>query len=214
MSILTFDWVQIAFYLSPLSTPWWAQANLLVGFVLSFWIIAPTMYFTNTWYVQYLPIMSSHAFDNTGEPYNFTRILTPQNTLDQSKYEAYSPLLLPTVFAISYGLSLTTTSATLSHPFFYFRKQIWVQSKRSLSEMPDIHARLMSKYKEVPDWWYGVIFLSMFVLAIICTEVWPSELPIWALFVTLLIAFIYVVPIGMIMAITKYVISRCPFSYY
>lgn len=32
MSILTFDWAQIAYNLSPLATPWWAQANVLAGF--------------------------------------------------------------------------------------------------------------------------------------------------------------------------------------
>ena len=207
MSVLTFDWAQIAFNLSPLATPWWAQANVLGGFVLFFWIITPALYFSNIWYAQYLPILSSHAFDNTGQYYNVTAILTSQNTLDQAKYEAYSPLFLPTVFAISYGLSFASVCATLSHALFYFRKQIWVQSKRSLSEMPDIHARLMAKYQEVPDWWYGAIFLSNFVLAIICIEVWPSELPVWALIVALLIAFVYVVPIGMIQAITKYVPS-------
>lgn len=164
------------------------------------------MYFSNVWYAQYLPILSSHAFDNTGAYYNVTRILTPDNTLDQTLYEAYSPLFLPTVFAISYGLSFASVCATLSHAFLYFRKQIWVQSRRSLSEMPDIHARLMSKYREVPDWWYACIFLIMFAFAIISIEVWPSELPVWALIVSLLIAFVYIVPIGMIQAITKYVV--------
>jgi OPT family oligopeptide transporter len=214
MSLFTFDWAQIAYALSPLATPWWAQANVLGGFVFFFWIISSALYFTNTWYAQYLPILSSHAFDNTGAHYNVTRILTPHNTLDQAKYEAYSPLFLPIVFAISYGLSFASVCATLSHALFYFRKQIWAQSKRSLREMPDIHARLMSKYKEVPDWWYAMIFLSMFAFAIISIEVWPSELPVWALIVALLIAFVYVIPIGMILAITKYVncfISIPPF---
>ena len=210
MSILTFDWAQIAYNLSPLPTPWWAEANILAGFVFFFWFITPILYFTNTWYAQYLPILSSHAFDNIGEHYNVTRILTPQNTLDQAKYEAYSPLFLPTVFAISYGLSFASVCATLVHAFLYYRKQIWIQSRRSLSEMPDIHARLMSKYKEVPDWWYGMIFLSMFAFAVISIEVWPSELPVWALFVALLIALVYVVPIGMIQAITKCVTPWLP----
>lgn len=210
MSILTFDWAQIAYLLSPLATPWWAQANILAGFVFFFWFITPILYFTNTWYAQYLPILSSHAFDNTGEYYNVTRILTPGNTLDHVKYEAYSPLFLPTVFAMSYGLSFASVCATLTHAFLYFRKQIWVQSRRSLSETPDIHARLMSKYQEVPDWWYGVILLSMTVFAIISIEAWPSQLPVWALILALLIAFIYVVPIGIIQAITKCVILCAP----
>lgn len=34
------------------------------------------------------------------------------------------------------------------HAILYFRKQIWVQSRRSIHEQPDIHARLMSRYRQ------------------------------------------------------------------
>ena len=47
----------------------------------------------------------------------------------------------------------------------YYRKQIWVQARRSMHEQADIHARLMAKYPQVPDWWYAIIFgesLSIF----------------------------------------------------
>ena len=36
MSLITFDWSQIAFIGSPLATPWWAQVNVAGGFVLFF----------------------------------------------------------------------------------------------------------------------------------------------------------------------------------
>ena len=36
MSIITFDWSQIAFIGSPLATPWWVEANLAGGFVFFF----------------------------------------------------------------------------------------------------------------------------------------------------------------------------------
>lgn len=61
----------------------------------------------------------------------------------------------------------------------------------------------MAKYPEVPDWWYAIIFLVMFAFGVISIEVWPSELPVWAFVVALLIAFVYIVPIGMIQAITN-----------
>ena len=114
---------------------------------------------------------------------------------------------------VQYGLSFASITATITHTFLYFRKQIYQQARRSLTEMPDIHARLMSKYQEVPDWWYAVIFVSMFVFAIISIEVWPTELPVWGFVLALLIAFIYIVPIGMIQAITKYVFSPSLCSY-
>lgn len=47
MSFLTFDWQLISYQTSPLVTPWWAQCNLFIGFVLFLWIIAPILYWTN-----------------------------------------------------------------------------------------------------------------------------------------------------------------------
>lgn len=89
------------------------------------------------------------------------------------------------------------TPATITHTFLYYRKQIWVQARRSMSEQPDIHARLMSKYQQVPDWWYAVIFgksvqipcdvlrlkvllAVMFVFGVVTIEVWNTEMPVWA----------------------------------
>ncbi|KIJ40174.1 hypothetical protein M422DRAFT_107595, partial [Sphaerobolus stellatus SS14] len=44
MSVITFDWAQIAYIGSPLAIPWWAAANVFAGFVVIFWIIAPAIY--------------------------------------------------------------------------------------------------------------------------------------------------------------------------
>jgi hypothetical protein len=108
---------------------------------------------------------------------------------------------------MAYGLSFASITATLMHSFLYYRKQVWAQSRRSMGEQPDIHARLMSKYEQVPEWWYGIIFgafvsingsldmsnlcvhltVSMFVFSIILIEVWHTEFPVWALCLSLLI---------------------------
>ena len=114
--------------------------------------MVPILYYTNAFYTGYLPISSRISYDNTGASYNVTAILTPELTIDMAKYKAYSPLFLSATFALSYGLSFASITATLVHSFLYFRKQIWVQSRRSLHEQPDIHAKLMSRYKQVPDW--------------------------------------------------------------
>ncbi|KAH7884149.1 OPT oligopeptide transporter protein-domain-containing protein [Phlebopus sp. FC_14] len=203
MSVITFDWSQIAYVGSPLATPWWAAANILFGFVVFYWIITPILYFTNTWDSQYMPIQSRQVFDNMMEPYNVTRILTPEVTLDMDAFQAYSPLFMSTCFAVSYGLSFATITATLVHAFIHFRKQIIHQARRSLREQPDVHARLMSKYPQVPEWWYLALFTTMFVLGVISIEAWPTHMPVWAFVIALLIAFTYVIPCGMIQAITN-----------
>ncbi|KAI0667564.1 small oligopeptide transporter [Trametes maxima] len=203
MSLITFDWSQIAYIGSPLATPWWASANVAAGFVFFFWIITPILYYTNTWYSKYMPMSSRTSFDNTGASYDVSRVLTADSTLDVEKYKAYSPLFLSTTFALSYGLSFASITATVTHTILYFRKQIWIQARRALSEQPDIHARLMSRYRQVPEWWYGIIFVTMFVFSVISIEVWHTQMPVWALVLALVVAFVYIIPIGMIQAITN-----------
>lgn len=103
-------------------------------------------------------ISSRTSFDRFGQSYDVSKIINDDATINVAKYEQYSPLFLSTTFALSYGLSFASITATLMHTLLYFRKQIWVQSRRAMSEQPDIHARLMSRYPQVPEWWYGLIF--------------------------------------------------------
>ncbi|KAI0076152.1 OPT oligopeptide transporter [Panus rudis PR-1116 ss-1] len=203
MSIVTFDWAMIAYVSSPLATPWWAEVNVIAGFLFFFWFLTPLLYYTNTWYAQYMPISSRTSFDNTGHTYDVTKIITPNLTLDVDKYKSYSPLFLSTTFAISYGLSFASITATITHTFLYFRKQIWTQAKLSMQEQPDIHARLMARYRQVPEWWYSVVFVTMFAFGVVSIELWHTDFPVWAFIVALVISFVYTIPIGMIQAITN-----------
>jgi OPT family oligopeptide transporter len=56
---ITFDWTQVAGYLgSPLTTPWFAASNVVIGLVLWYWIVAPILHFTNVWEGLYFPYSS------------------------------------------------------------------------------------------------------------------------------------------------------------
>uniref|UniRef100_A0A0W0FUN2 Putative small oligopeptide transporter n=1 Tax=Moniliophthora roreri TaxID=221103 RepID=A0A0W0FUN2_MONRR len=201
-SVLTFDWNQITYIGSPLATPWWAQVNVLLGFIFFFWIIAPILYYRNTWYSQYLPVMSTAAYDNTGQPYNLTRVMSG-GRLDVEAYKAYSPLYISIALIMNYGLSFMAVTATITHTIVYWWKPVRLHFKRSLREQPDVHARLMSKYQHVPDWWYGCLFVITFAFGAICIELWPTDMPIWALIVALVIVLVFIIPFGMIEATTN-----------
>jgi hypothetical protein len=71
--------------------------------------------FTNTWYAKYMPISSGGSFDNRGKTYKVTNIITDDKVFDEAKYKAYSPIFLSTTFAISYGLSFASITATITH---------------------------------------------------------------------------------------------------
>ncbi|GLB41159.1 putative OPT oligopeptide transporter protein [Lyophyllum shimeji] len=202
-SLLTFDWNEIAFIGSPLATPWWAEANVMIGFVLFYWFLTPILYYNNVWYSQYMPISSINAYDNTGKIYDLERIIDDAASIRVSEYKQYSPVYLSITFVISYGLSFLSIAATITHAIIHFWKPIKVQFKQSLREAPDIHARLMAKYPQVPEWYYACIFVVTFTFACVCIQVWPAGMTIWALVIGLIVSVIYVIPIGMIQAVTN-----------
>lgn len=103
---VTFDWAQIAYIGSPLITPWWAAANVVAGLIIIMWIVAPIIYYKNALYSAFLPILSAAVFDNTGKPYDVSRILTPDFLFDREKYDAYSKVYLPSPMPWPMGYNL------------------------------------------------------------------------------------------------------------
>ncbi|KUJ19167.1 small oligopeptide transporter-like protein [Mollisia scopiformis] len=201
---ITFDWTQISGFVgSPLIPPWFAIANTMIGVVAFYMIGASALHYSGTWSAKFLPMSDSITYDNTGASYNTTRILTPQFTLDLEAYKGYSPLFLSTTFALSYGLSFAAIAALIVYTYLNHGKQIWQQFRNSTKEEPDIHMKLMSKYKEAPTWWYMALFAIMIGLSLITVLAFPTNLTWWAFLLALGISFAFSLPIGIIQAITN-----------
>ncbi|GJJ13878.1 hypothetical protein Clacol_008135 [Clathrus columnatus] len=202
MSILTFDWNQISWVGNPLISPWWTQVNIGVGGALFYWLLAPALYFTNTFYSKYLPISAPVGFDNTGFPYDQNRILV-NGTFSEELYSQYSPLYLPITFALAYGLTFMACTSAIVHTFLWYRKEL-VRGFRSTTKIEqDIFYRLNARYKPTPNWWYIVLGVISFFLGIIAIEIDHTGLPIWAYMISLLVAAVYVVPGGIILGTTN-----------
>lgn len=201
---ITFDWTQIAGYASsPLVPPAHAIINTLIGVVLFFWFTTMGLHYTGTWYADYLPISDSNSYDNTGNLYNVSKILTPQYTLDLDKYHDYSPLFLSTTFALTYGLSFASIAATVVHVALFHGADIWARVRNLKDDNDDIHYRMMMKYREAPWYWYAVLFLIMFGMGMGVSVGYETNLSWWAFIVSLIIAIVWFVPIGIIQGITS-----------
>ena len=151
--------------------------------------------------------MSSNVFDNTGSIYNLSRVINADGSFNLEAYQAYSPLFLPPSGTIAYGLAFASITALLMHTLLYNSKRIWANAQRNLREQPDIHARLMSVYKEVPHWWYFSVFcacinnqlkpqtwlcimsftVTTLAFGVVVIEVWDTQLPIWAFVLSIII---------------------------
>lgn len=70
-------------------------------------------------------------------------------------------------------------------------------------EPDDIHMKLMKGYPEVPDWWYIVALSICVVLGIVTVEVFKTGLPVWGYLVALLVAWVYIIPSAIMVAMTN-----------
>jgi hypothetical protein len=61
----------------------------------------------------------------------------------------------------------------------------------------------MRVYPEVPHLWYACLGFAALIMMMVTVEIFPTKLPIWALFVALSLGGILAVPAGMIQAITN-----------
>ncbi|KAJ7655686.1 OPT oligopeptide transporter protein-domain-containing protein [Mycena polygramma] len=202
MSVLTFDWAQVTWIGSPLMVPWWAEVHVFLGFIMFFWILTPALYYSNSWDLAYFPISANIPYDRFGNQYNITNVITAGDTFNATAYALYSPLYLPATYAMTYLLAFALSTCVIMHTLLYHGRSLLNGVKKMRVESDDIHAKLMRNYPEVPDWWYLLSFCVFFSLAIVAMEVWHTEVPIWALLLSVALPIIYILPSGFIYAMT------------
>ncbi|KAJ5641340.1 Sexual differentiation process protein isp4 [Penicillium lividum] len=201
---LTFDWTQIAGYNgSPLQTPWFSICTTMMGMIFWYWVVTPAVHFSGMFYSDYLPISDSTSYDNTGKVYKASRILTPEFTFDLQKYQKYSPIFLSTTFMISYGLSFAAIISMITHVGLFHGAEIWNRIRHINDDQEDVHNRLMSRFKPVPFWWYGIVMVVMLAMALGIVLGYDTHLTWWAFLLSIFISAIWTLPIGLVGAMTN-----------
>ncbi|SCU89503.1 LANO_0D05204g1_1 [Lachancea nothofagi CBS 11611] len=203
---ITFDYTQVSQAMagSVFATPYWVSANTCVSVVIFFIIILPILYFTNTWYAKYMPVISSSTFDNTQKTYNVNKILNPDYSINMEKYIAYSPLFVPFSYLLSYALNFAAVIAVFVHCGLYHGKDMWKKMRNKNHGGLDIHMRIYTKnYKDCPEWWYVVLQVIMVGLGFATVCGFDSGLPAWGFVVALLVSLVNFVPQGLLEAVTN-----------
>jgi len=67
--------------------------------------------------------------------------------------------------------------------------------------------RLISKYPEVPEWWYGALWVAFTAIGFASVLAYPTQLPWWGFIVSCFIAFVFILPLCMIKGITNIQLS-------
>jgi OPT family small oligopeptide transporter len=202
LSPITFDWSQIAYNTNPLLSPSWAAINVFAGFAFFFWIIVPILYYTNVWFTGYLPLMTADVYDRTGALYDTARVVSEDHSLDEAAYRNYSPPFLSATFAFIYGPSFAAITSVLSHIAMWHGRDLWAAFKGR--NRLDIHARLIrASYRPTPWYWYAGIIIIITAMAIAMVEVYETKLPVYGVFLGLIIPALYMIPCGIVQGITN-----------
>ncbi|KAG0051965.1 hypothetical protein BGZ83_003103 [Gryganskiella cystojenkinii] len=201
LGTIALDWSAASYYIQPLVTPWFAQVNILIGFMLVVWVMVPWAYYSNLWNSKNFPILSAGLFREDGSEYNKTLILTA-NVLEETKYLAYGPVRMDSFFALTYGVGFAGLTATVVHVILYNGKEMVDRWRSARAENEDIHSRLMRIYPEVPDWWYIILFVTSMGLSFVTCIVW-DYMPWWAVFLAVGLAIFFVLPVGIVQAVTN-----------
>ncbi|KAH7050077.1 OPT oligopeptide transporter [Macrophomina phaseolina] len=204
----TFDWNILLFIEgnSPLVLPFFYWANQLVGMLATVPVILG-MWYTNIYNTGYLPINSNRIFDNTGNEYNISLAVNDRGMFDSERYENYSPAYLTASNLMVYLSFFAIYAATVSYAWLYHRheiglglKNVFKRGKRT--EYQDVHNRLMSAYPEVSEWWYLTVLLAAIGCSIGGVAGWDTNTTPAVVFYGLALCLIFVVPVGLIYAIT------------
>jgi hypothetical protein len=58
----------------------------------------------------------------------------------------------------------------------------------------------MKKFKEVPDWWFLVVFLVVLTLSLIFCRIFPLDIPEWTIFISLAVKNFFCIPLAILTA--------------
>ncbi|KAG2061444.1 OPT superfamily oligopeptide transporter [Suillus hirtellus] len=205
----SFDWSLIT-QAYPLYWPLQTQVSSWIGLAFGYALMTGC-YYTDVFqgYSRGLPFMSTALFTGNGSSYNQSAILTPDNTLDPAKYAEVGPPFMTTTYAVSTLMSYASMGAAFSHILLWHWRELWGAFKgfnflKSEQEFDDVHFQRMKVYKEVPQWWYGSVFIVSLGLAIGMAYVGINTLPWWSLIVFTILSFIIAVILGFIYSVTGF----------
>ncbi|KAK9481893.1 OPT oligopeptide transporter protein-domain-containing protein [Lipomyces starkeyi] len=211
--VTTFDWTVVNHGFGPLTVPFYTAANQYFGLVLSAFAIIG-MYWSNYKYTAYLPINTNTLMTNAGQPYAVQKVLS-NGLLDDKKYQKYSPPFYSAGALLGTGANFLFHTLTVTGIFLSEWKTLYESltdmvrdlrnpRRSNYAKFNDVHSRMMARYKEVPDWWFYVVFVGGFVLSVAAVTAYPSQTKVQGLLIVFGISFVCLIPIVLLESITGY----------
>ncbi|KAK4051978.1 hypothetical protein OIO90_004508 [Microbotryomycetes sp. JL221] len=187
-----------------LYTPFFAQASYFAGFAFNMWVVTPLLYFSNWWDARsYDSPLAAHLYNSTYGRLDVIDLLNPDLSLNETRFAEIEPIRLTPYFALSYGISFAVLTSAITTVILWHWKDIQAAFGRR-DQAGDIHVEMLERsYEPIPKVYYTGVFFSMLAAAAVLVTFYPLQLPVWGLLLSILMAAIFLVPVGVIAAITN-----------
>ena len=85
----------------------------------------------------------------------------------------------------------------------WYQKDIVHRFHNTLKDEHDVHSHLMQHYPEVPMWWYVITGIIPFAFVCTAIKIVPTQLPLWAAIIAILLSFSSAIPLSIFTAISR-----------
>ncbi|EJD55165.1 OPT superfamily oligopeptide transporter [Auricularia subglabra TFB-10046 SS5] len=198
-------------------TPLKTQINQWIGFLFTYLFMA-ALYYGNVWKAKNFPFMSQALFYENGTVYDQNQILT-NNALAGVLLGIECEYLVALVCSEAYHaaqawfllVSNLALGACLVHVFLWHWKDVKGAftglAFRQAVDVQDEHYEKMKAYRNVPHWWFIVVFVCAYAVAQATNYNADSGLPWWTFTVLLVMTFSLTVIYGYLASITGFSLS-------
>lgn len=146
-------------------------------------------------------------------------LITPQISLNETAYAEYGPIYVGAQLLWGTFFDYASYTSALCWMLLFGYPQIksiitkqWERRQNNVDnpaeQYDDQLNILMRSYKEVPLWWFIVLFLCSFIPVIIMLSAGQLFIPVWTYFVALATGAIVVVPLGWLYALSNFQLVR------
>jgi OPT family oligopeptide transporter len=217
---LSLDWANVSntAFSNPMIAPFWTSVVIFVAYVVNCWVLLPAAKWGKLggWKEH---LMSNRLFLQNGTAYPVTALIGPNNTFNETAYQEYGPAFMGTqilwnmffdyasytsafVWMLLFGLPQIRSAVTK------LRARARSRGAQSINFQYTDRLNVMQRaYKEVPLWWYVVLFLVSFISIITILAKGYFFIPIWTFFIALLTGVIIVIPMGWLYALSNFQVA-------
>lgn len=196
----SFDWANITSLV--MLYPYWVQVIQFVGFVFGAWVLIPLAKWSSLFSFKH-GLMSNRLFTGDGLFYPTDKLITSDGHFDADAYALYGPVHLGAQRAWNMFFDYAAYVSGIVWVVVFG----WLKIRSSFSRKATYNDRLNKlhrAYKEVPTWWYGLLFLVSILMLTTIHRLGYLFMPWWAALVALMVGSVIVTPLMWLYALSNF----------